>query len=425
MRVLLNDGTGRFTPAPGSPFATATRYSGDTWIADMNGDGLGDAVVSHGSSLDNTVSVLLGAANGSLSLAPGSPFPSGEIGPVSTSPPARIGSDDKLDVVAAGSQSDQIAVLQGDGSGRLTPMEGSPFATPPFTGAVFPLYSEVGDYNGDGVADIAYVAANTANSLYVLLGRRAAIASDRSLRFADTAPGGASDAQSVRVTNTAAFPITFGGASVDGPAAGDFLRGADSCSGQTIVAGGSCDVALRFVPSAAGARSATLTLVQDGDLLRVALAGTGAAGGGTGGGGPAPAPSLSAFGISNRVFAVAGTGGRSRHRAPKRGTAFRARTAHALRLAVALERSEPGRRGRGGRCVKPTRANRRARRCTRRVQAGTLVYTVRDGSNTLRWSGRIGRRAAPAGSYRAVATARDGHGRTSRPRSVSFRIVKG
>ena len=425
VQVLLNDGSGRFAPAPGSPFATGTRYSGDTWIADMNGDGLGDAVVSHGSNVDNVVSVLLGSANGSLGLAPGSPFPSGVIGPVSTSPPALMGSDGKLDVVATGSQSDQIAVLQGDGSGRLTPMEGSPFATPPFSGVVFPLYSEAGDYNGDGVNDIAYVAANTADSLYVLLGRRAAIASDRSLRFADTAPGSASGAQSVRVTNTAAFPISFGGASIDGAAAGDFVRGDDTCSGQTVIAGGSCEISLRFLPSAAGARSATLTLAQDGDLLHVALAGTGATGGAGGGGGPAPAPSLTAFGISNRAFAVAGAGRarRGRH-APRRGTRFRATVAHALRLVIALERSEPGRRARGGHCVKPTRANRRARRCTRWVQAGTLTYAVRDGANALAWSGRIGRHAAKPGSYRAVATAR-ANGRTSRARSVRFRIVRG
>jgi len=418
--VLLNDGTGRLAPAPGSPYPTSTRYPSGPVVGDMNGDGLGDVLVAHASNVDNVVSVLLGSASGALTAMAGSPFPSGEIGPFTTFPPTPIGSDPFPDVVETGTQSNQIAVLQGDGTGRLGLMEGTPFAA-----ATEPEQSAVGDYNGDGIPDIAYVVANAGNSLYVLLGRRAAIADRTDLAFPATAVGGASGSASVRVTNTAAFAISFGGASIDGADGGDFVRGADSCSGQTLAAGASCDVAVRFLPSAAGARSATLTLAQDGDLLRIPLAGTGASpgGGAGGGGGTTPLPTLTAFGLSNRTFAV--SGGRAPHgrHAPKRGTRFHATVAHALRLVIALERSEPGRRV-GGRCVAPTRAHRRARHCTRRVQAGTLVYAVRDGANSLSWSGRVGRRAAKPGSYRAVATAR-ANGRTSKPRSVTFRIVKG
>jgi len=239
------------------------------------------------------------------------------------------------------------------------------------------------------------------------------------------ATGGASPTQTVHVTNTAAFPISFGGSSIDGPNAGDFARATDSCSGQTIAAvGGGCDVGVRFLPSATGARSATLSLTQDGDVLQIGLSGDGGAA-------APPVPRLTAFGVSPRRFAVAPrtrrarAAARRRGRGPKRGTTFHATTANALRLVIALDRTLPGRRA-GGRCARPTRANRSGRRCVRHVQAGTLVFPVRDGKNALKWSGRVGRRAAalPPGRYRATATARRS-GRTSRARRVSFTIVRG
>jgi hypothetical protein len=417
VQVLRNDGTGRFVLAPGGPFATATRFTSVPHVADLNEDGRGDVTMSHSSNLDNVISVLLGTGSPASLLAPalGSPFASGMIGPSSTSDPARMGGDDHLDVVATGTQSRQLAVLQGDGTGRLSPMQGTPFPAAEDS----PQGSLIGDYDGNGVNDIAYTVSNLERSVYVLLGRRAAVADRGDLSFAATAVGGASATQSVHVTNTAAFAISFGGSSLDGPNAGDFVRAADTCSGQTVPAGQGCDVGMRFLPSGAGARSATLSLTQDGDVLRVALAGSVAT----------PIPGLTAFGVAPRRFAVAPRGGRAhttaRRRRPARGTTFHATTANALRLVIALDRLVPGRRA-GGRCVRSTRANRSGRRCVRHVQAGTLSLPVRDGKNTLRWSGRIGRRrvALPPGRYRAVATAR-ANGRTSRARRAAFTIVRG
>ncbi|HEU4701113.1 MAG TPA: FG-GAP-like repeat-containing protein [Conexibacter sp.] len=420
VQVLLNDGTGRFALAPGGPFATGTRFTSVPHVADLNEDGRGDVTMSHSSNLDNVVSVLLGTGSAASLLAPalGSTFASGAIGPSSTFDPAQLGNDGHLDVVATGTQSQQIAVLQGDGTGRLSLMQGTPFPA----AVTSPQSTAIGDYDGNGVNDIAYTVSNVERSLYVLLGRRAAIADRTALAFDPVAIGGASAALTVRLTNTAAFPISFGGASIDGPHAGDFARGTDTCSGQTIpAAGGGCDVAVRFLPSATGARGATLTLPQDGDLFRVALSGLGGSQG----------PRLTAFSVRPRRFAVAPRGGRARATARRgsrrvaRGTTFRATTANATRLVIALDRLLPGRRA-GGRCARPTRANRGGRRCVRHVQAGTLAFPVRDGHNTLRWSGRIGRRriALAPGSYRAVATARR-NGPTSRARSAAFTIVRG
>jgi uncharacterized protein (TIGR03437 family) len=75
LSVLLGDDLGGFTPAAGSliavglnPMALAT--------ADFNGDGNTDLAVANYSS--GTVTVLLGAGNGTFTMAAGSPYPSGE-----------------------------------------------------------------------------------------------------------------------------------------------------------------------------------------------------------------------------------------------------------------------------------------------------------------------------------------------------------
>jgi hypothetical protein len=44
--------------------------------------------------------------------------------------------------------------------------------------------------------------------------------------------------------------------------------------------------------------------------------------------------------------------------------------------------------------------------------------------NSLKFSGRIGRRALRPGSYRATITATDAAGNKSRPKTLSFKIVR-
>lgn len=61
-----------------------------------------------------------------------------------------------------------------------------------------------------------------------------------------------------------------------GSHAGDFIKGTDTCQGQTVAGGSSCTVSVRFQPSAAGARSGTLSVAGAGITPAVIpLAGTG------------------------------------------------------------------------------------------------------------------------------------------------------
>jgi hypothetical protein len=135
-----------------------------------------------------------------------------------------------------------------------------------------------------------------------------------------------------------------------------------------------------------------------------------------------PNPVISQLTASNRVFAVGPTPTPLVARA-KRGTTFRYSLSEPAVVRFTFQRGLPGRR-KGGRCVKPTRALRRAKRCTRFKTAGGLRRSGAKGANRVPFSGRIGRRALKLGRYRALARATDSVGNKSNRASVTFRIVR-
>ena len=61
---------------------------------------------------------------------------------------------------------------------------------------------------------------------------------------------------------------------------------------------------------------------------------------------------------------------------------------------------------------------------TRYRTVGMLRRSGIKGINTIRFTGRIGRRALRAGRYRAVITATDAAGNRSAPSLTRFRIVR-
>ena len=155
----------------------------------------------------------------------------------------------------------------------------------------------------------------------------------------------------------------------------------------------------------------------------------GAPGGPAGPAGPGPgvtadlaAPELTSLALTNRTFAVGSAETPVAARA-KKGTTFRLTLSEAATVAVAFERSEPGRR-KARRCVKPTSRNRKARKCERWVKRGAIQRTVSAGPVAIPFSGRIGRKALKTGSYRALVAARDAAGNVSKQRTVAFKIVK-
>ena len=176
-------------------------------------------------------------------------------------------------------------------------------------------------------------------------------------------------------------------------------------------------------------------LVADGDLDGIArrdigayelpgpVPGVGTPTGGGGGFADLTAPLVSSLVSSNKLFAVS-RAYTAMSAATARGTRFRYKLSEPARVAIAIQRLLPGRKRHGG-CVRPSPELRRAKRCTRHRTIGTLTRTGKQGSNSTRFSGRLGGRALRPGRYRAVVRATDAARNRSAPKRARFRIVRG
>lgn len=114
LTVLLGDGAGRFTEAPGSPFDFG-RTAFDVVLVDVNHDGQLDAVAAAGEG----VRVMLGDGRGNFKAAPGSPFLTGKgVWHLAVSD---LNGDGRLDVVTSNLESQSISILLGQGTHESPP----------------------------------------------------------------------------------------------------------------------------------------------------------------------------------------------------------------------------------------------------------------------------------------------------------------
>src|SRR5439155_1135168 len=94
--------------------------------------------------------------------------------------------------------------------------------------------------------------------------------------------GGTTTTKTVTVANSGAGTLTLQGITLGGDDAGDFALDTSAC-GATLAPAQACNLSYTFTPSAAGTRSATVTVASNVGSQTIALTGTGAAP-------PAPAP---------------------------------------------------------------------------------------------------------------------------------------
>jgi hypothetical protein len=145
--VLLGDGTGMFTNALLSPFSAG---SGPRAVAvgDFNGDGLPDlAVVDYSSG----VSILLGLGNAGFGgFGPPTHFGTGSFPQGVTV--GDFNGDGNADLAITNNGDNTVTVLLGDGTGNFMEQFFSPY-----TVGLGPAGIAVGDFNGDGFADLAIV----------------------------------------------------------------------------------------------------------------------------------------------------------------------------------------------------------------------------------------------------------------------------
>jgi hypothetical protein len=132
-------------------------------------------------------------------------------------------------------------------------------------------------------------------------------------------------------------------------------------------------------------------------------------------------PALTAYGLSPTRFSAASKGATI---ATPAGATIRFKLSEPATVTFRIEKAAGGRRVKG-RCVKASRSNRKAKRCTRYLALqGTSTVTGKAGSNSRRFSGRLSGRKLAQGRYRLVATARDAAGNASKPKRVAFKIVR-
>jgi hypothetical protein len=140
---------------------------------------------------------------------------------------------------------------------------------------------------------------------------------------------------------------------------------------------------------------------------------------------PPPPPATTAilsFSMLRTTFAVgpAPTATGAAAEKPKRGSAFRFALSGAAGVSITIHALTPGRVSEG-RCVKPTRKLRRAKKCTRVTRKGALQRPGAAGVNSVPFSGRIGSKPLRPGRYRATLATPGAKSRTTRFKIVSAR----
>lgn len=140
------------------------------------------------------------------------------------------------------------------------------------------------------------------------------------------------------------------------------------------------------------------------------------------GGGDKTAPRITNLKVSAKRWL---TGGKlaSVSRLPV-GTTISFRLSEAARSTVVFQRAQPGRRV-GGKCAKPTGANRDRKACVRYVAAGQLPsFAGKAGANKVKFQGRLSRaKSLAAGTYRVVVRARDAAGNAAKKNGPTFTIL--
>jgi hypothetical protein len=154
--ILLGDGTGAFAPASGSPVPVGSAPSGIA-VGTFNNDGALDLAVTNFGS--NSVTILLGDGSGAFANA-GSYVGPAPFGIVQSD----FNADGKVDLATANVLSNNVSVLIGDGGGAFSFASGSPFAA-----GSSPTGIVSGDFNGDGIVDLAVTNSGSA-TMSVLIG---------------------------------------------------------------------------------------------------------------------------------------------------------------------------------------------------------------------------------------------------------------
>ncbi|MDQ2806248.1 MAG: VCBS repeat-containing protein, partial [Chloroflexota bacterium] len=158
--VLLGTARGGFSPAPGSPFGVSGSPR-DVAAADFNGDGYPDlALPTRPNPYSTNVTVLLGDGLGGLSPAPGSPFAVGDS--MFAVAVADFNGDNHPDLAVTDvTYYSTAVVLLGDGGGGFSAATSHSVGRSPYS-------LVTADFNGDGQWDLATASYEDSNVTVLL-----------------------------------------------------------------------------------------------------------------------------------------------------------------------------------------------------------------------------------------------------------------
>jgi hypothetical protein len=147
--ILLGDGKGGFHPGPGSPIDVhSTPHPHGVAVGAFSGRRVNDAVTD--SWGNNKIELLLGDGKGGLQ-TPGRYFNVGRR-PYERLRSADFNKDGLPDIVTTNLDDDTVTILLSDGRGGFHEAAGSPFPA-----GSKPWQVAVGDFNRDGIADLAII----------------------------------------------------------------------------------------------------------------------------------------------------------------------------------------------------------------------------------------------------------------------------
>jgi len=249
--ILMGNGDGTFKAPVNYPTGTDPRH---VLVFDFNKDGKLDLAVANGG--ESTVSILYG--NGDGTFQPQVKYNA------ATSPRwlavADYNNDGFLDIATSNYDAKNISVLLGTGSSTA----GQAFLAPQnYVVGANPTGLVAGDFNGDGLSDIAVTVGGlptAPNTIMAVLLNVPATLSPTSLTFGTQVLSTSSAPQAFTLTNSAPNALTITNIGFTGAAAADYSQ-TNTC-GSALSGNSSCAINVTFTPTGVNSRGATMTVTD-------------------------------------------------------------------------------------------------------------------------------------------------------------------